>query len=138
MAVRVVFEKASDVYVPLFEPDPGRAALTLAIPADRDVGPPRPRASADKFEERVALTGVGQSRVGRRLMVDPLRLTVDACLAAVADAGLDLDEIDGLSTYPGRTGSPGMSEGGIPPLAEARQLRPTWSNRAGDTPGQGR
>jgi hypothetical protein len=43
--------------------------------------------STSKFEERTALTGVGQSRIGRRLMIDPLRLTVDACLAAVADAG---------------------------------------------------
>jgi acetyl-CoA acetyltransferase/uncharacterized OB-fold protein len=136
MAVRVLFEKAGDVYVPLFEPDPERTGQTLAIPGDRDVGAPRPRVSAVKFEERVALTGVGQSVVGRRLMVDPLRLTVDACLAAVADAGLTLDDIDGLSTYPGRVGSPGFSEGGIAPLTEALQLRPTWVNGAGDTPGQ--
>ena len=136
MAVRVLFEKAGDVYVPLFEPDPDRTGQTLAVPAVRDVGAPRPRASAAKFEERVALTGVGQSRVGRRLMVDPLRLTADACLAAVADAGLTLEEIDGLSTYPSRMGSPGFSEGGIGPLTEALQLKPTWINGAGDTPGQ--
>ncbi len=136
MAVRVLFEKAGDVYVPLFEPDPERAGETHPIPADRDVGAARARASAKKFEERVVLTGVGQSRVGRRLMTDPLRLTVDACLAAVADAGLTLDEIDGLSTYPSRMGSPGFSEGGIAPLTEALQLRPTWINGAGDTPGQ--
>ena len=48
----------------------------------------------------------------------------------------DLDEIDGLSTYPGRAGSPGFTEGGIAPLTEALQLRPTWINGAGDTPGQ--
>ena len=136
LAVRVLFEKAGDVYVPLFEPDPGKTGETLAIPADREVGPARPRASEHKFEDRVALTGVGQSAVGRRLMVDPLRLTVDACLAAVADAGLALDDIDGLSTYPSRVGSPGFSEGGIAPLTEALQLRPTWINGAGDTPGQ--
>jgi acetyl-CoA acetyltransferase/uncharacterized OB-fold protein len=136
MAVRVQFEKAGDVYVPLFEPDPDRVGETLPIPADRDVGAPRPRARKEKFEERSALTGVGQSRVGRRLMVDPLSLTVDACLAAVADAGLTLDDIDGLSTYPSRMGSPGFSEGGIAPLTEALQLRPTWINGAGDTPGQ--
>ena len=50
------------------------------------------------------LSGVGRSAIGRRLMVDPLSLTVDACLAAVADAGLTLDDIDGLSTYPGAAG----------------------------------
>jgi acetyl-CoA acetyltransferase/uncharacterized OB-fold protein len=136
LAVRVLFEKAGDVYVPLFEPDPEKTGDTLAIPADRDVGAPRPKAKPEKFEERTALTGVGQSRVGRRLMVDPLTLTVDACLAAVADAGLTLDDIDGLSTYPSRVGSPGFSEGGIAPLTEALQLRPTWINGAGDTPGQ--
>ncbi len=137
MAVRVLFEKAGDVYVPLFEPDPGRAGQSLPVPEDLEAGRTvRPRASAVKFEERVALTGVGQSAVGRRLMADPVRLAVDACLAAVEDAGLTLDDIDGLSTYPGRVGSPGFSEGGIAPLTEALQLRPTWINGAGDTPGQ--
>jgi len=137
MAVRVLFDRAQDVYIPLFEPDPDRAGETLDLPAPRDVAAAlRPMASPAKFEERVALTGVGQSRVGRRLMVDPLSLTVEACLQAVEDAGLELDEIDGLSTYPGRVGSPGMSEGGIPPLVEALQLRPTWINGVGDTPGQ--
>ena len=136
MAVRVLFEKAGDVYVPLFEPDPDREGQTIPVPAVRDVGAARPRVSVFKFEERAVLTGVGQSAVGRRLMVDPLRLTADACLAAVADAGLTLDEIDGLSTYPSRVGAPGFSEGGIGPLTEALQLRPTWINGAGDTPGQ--
>ncbi|MFT4288410.1 thiolase C-terminal domain-containing protein [Nocardioides sp.] len=137
MAVRVTFEKAEDVYLPLFEPDPDRAGQLLALPSPREIGPGlRPPVSAERFEHRVALTGVGQSRVGRRLMVDPLELTVEACLAAVRDAGLELEDIDGLSTYPGRVGSPGMSEGGVPPLVEALQLRPTWINGAGDTPGQ--
>jgi acetyl-CoA acetyltransferase/uncharacterized OB-fold protein len=136
MAVRVVFEKAGDVYLPLFEPDPGQAGQRLPVPRDTEAGRTvRPPASPARFEERVALTGVGQSAVGRRLMADPVRLAVDACLAAVQDAGLALDEIDGLSTYPGRIGSPGFSEGGIAPLTEALQLRPTWINGAGDTPG---
>ena len=34
-------------------------------------------------------------------MVDPLSLTVEACMRAIADAGLTRDDIDGLSTYPG-------------------------------------
>lgn len=136
MQVRVVFEKADDVFVPLFEPDPDPARV-LDVPADRDaVVDLRQPVSTDRFERRAALTGVGQSRVGRRLLVDPLSLTVDACEQAVADAGLTVADIDGLSTYPGRVGPPGMSEGGIGPLAEALQLRPTWINAAGDTPGQ--
>src|SRR4029450_1469250 len=51
-------------------------------------------------ERRAAVTGIGQSRVGRRLNADPLALTVDACLAALEDAGLRREDIDGLSTYP--------------------------------------
>ena len=47
------------------------------------------------------ITGIGQSEIGRRLYRDPLELTLDGCLAAVADAGLTIADIDGLSTYPG-------------------------------------
>ncbi|MET7680473.1 OB-fold domain-containing protein [Streptomyces sp. NPDC005423] len=149
MRVRVRFERTDDaenaegdsgagadaVYLPLFEPDPD-ADTPGPLPEPRQVRTaPRPLVSRHKYEDRVALTGVGQSRVGRRLMVDPLSLTVDACLAAVADAGLTLDEIDGLSTYPGPTPD-GMSEGGITALTEALQLRPTWVNGAREVPGQ--
>lgn len=137
MPVRVVFEKAGDVYLPLFEPDPGRADSTDPVPEPLDAAPESPAMlTSRKFEDRVALTGVGQSRVGRRLMVDPVELAVEAAEAAVADAGLTMADIDGVSTYPGRTASPGMSEGGVPPLLEALGLRPTWINGAGDTNGQ--
>ena len=73
----------------------------------------------EPLERRAIISGIGQSAVGRRLGRSDLDLTADACLAAVADAGLTLDEIDGLSTYPSRIGSPGFSEGGIGPLTEA-------------------
>ncbi|MEU1185517.1 OB-fold domain-containing protein [Streptomyces sp. NPDC005820] len=135
LRVRVRFERLDDdVHLPLFEPDPEAAEGPGPLPAPREVRAPA-RASARKYEDRVALTGVGQSRVGRRLMTDPLALTVDACLAAVEDAGLDLDEIDGLSTYPGPSPD-GMSEGGVTALTEALQLRPTWVNGAREVPGQ--
>jgi acetyl-CoA acetyltransferase len=67
-------------------------------------------------------------------MVDPLSLTVDACLGAIADAGLEPDDIDGLSTYPGPVGM-GMSEGGVSAVEEALRLHPTWINGGGDLPG---
>lgn len=137
--VRVVFSKQdSKVWLPLFEPDPHALESVSAPPANPEPDlTPRPRVSAHKFEDRVAVTGVGQSRLGRRLMVDPLSLTVDACLQAVADAGLTLAEIDGLSTYPGSPAvHPGMSEGGIMALEEALRIRPTWVNGGGDLPGQ--
>ena len=137
MRVRVRFEQLDDVYLPLFEPDPEAEAAEGPgpLPAPR-VLRTRPMASPRKYEDAVALTGVGQSTVGRRLMVDPISLTVDACLAAVADAGLDLDEIDGLSTYPGVAALGGLSEGGITALTEALQLQPTWVNGAREVPGQ--
>ncbi|MFF3573324.1 thiolase C-terminal domain-containing protein [Nocardia jiangxiensis] len=136
MRVRVRFEQAAeDVWLPLFEPDP-EAADDGPVPEPENYRSRlRPMASAHKFEDKVAITGVGQSRIGRRLMVDPISLTVDACLEAVADAGLTIDDIDGLSTYPG--GAPGgMSEGGIMPIEEALRIRPTWVNGGGDLPGQ--
>ena len=39
------------------------------------------------IERRACITGVGQSEIGRRLYRDPLELTLDGCLAAIADAG---------------------------------------------------
>ena len=47
-------------------------------------------------ERRAAISGIGQSEIGRRLGRDPLELTLDACLAAIADAGLTPREIDGV------------------------------------------
>ena len=136
MRVEVEFEQlADDIALPLFEPIPGAEDGPLPrIPDHRRFL--RPMASSSKFEDKVAITGVGQSRVGRRLGLDPLSLTVDACLSAVEDAGLILDDIDGLATYPGVSSAVGMTEGGIMPLTEALQLTPTWINGGGDTPGQ--
>ncbi len=86
---------------------------------------PRPPVRDDRFEHRAVISGIGRSAIGRRLMVDPLSLTVDACLAAVADAGLTLDDVDGLSTYPGDAPM-GMSEGGVSAVGQALRIRPTW------------
>ncbi|WP_299572461.1 OB-fold domain-containing protein [uncultured Williamsia sp.] len=137
MRVRVRFEQASEhVWLPLFEPDPEAGGETGPVPepdpASRRVRPP---VSRRKFEDDVAITGVGQSRVGRRLMIDPVTLAVDAAERAVADAGLTMDDIDGLSTYPG-WGPTGISEGGIMPLEQSLTIHPTWVNGGGDLPGQ--
>ena len=66
------------------------------------------------LERRAVISGAGQSDVGRRLYRDPLELTLDGCLEAIADAGLTVADIDGLSTYPGGMAGPmGFSGGGI-------------------------
>ncbi|TMK88438.1 MAG: 3-ketoacyl-CoA thiolase [Actinobacteria bacterium] len=132
--VAVRFEQHDDVWLPLFEPSGGDDET------DRVGEPIRPKPRAplgdDRFEHRSVLSGVGRSAIGRRLMVDPLSLTIDACTAAVADAGLTFADIDGLSTYPGGVGM-GMSEGGVTAVEEALRLHPTWINGGGDLPGPG-
>jgi acetyl-CoA acetyltransferase/uncharacterized OB-fold protein len=132
--VAVRFEQHDDVWVPLFAPT-GNTDTVERVPEPQR---PTPRAPvrSDRFEDRVVLSGIGRSAIGRRLMVDPLSLAVDACVAAVADAGLELSDIDGLSTYPGSVGM-GMSEGGVTAVEEALRLRPTWINGGGELPGPG-
>jgi acetyl-CoA acetyltransferase/uncharacterized OB-fold protein len=132
--VIVHFEQVEDVWLPHFEPTGGADVPDPLTAPTRPV--PRRPLSEDRFEHRSVLSGIGRSVLGRRLMVDPLSLTIDACLQAVADAGLELDDIDGLSTYPGAAGM-GMSEGGITAVEEALRLHPTWINGGGDLPGPG-
>lgn len=58
--------------------------------------------SADRlYEKHVAISGIGQSEVGRPSSKSAMRLTVDACLEAVTDAGLKREDIDGVSCWPG-------------------------------------
>lgn len=135
-AVDVVFHEQDGVWFPLFSasdrPDDAAAAR---VPEPKVVT--RPRASASRFEDRVAITGIGMSDVGRRLLRAPVSLTVDACRAAVADAGLTFADIDGLATWPGAMPSAGgISEGGIPAVEEALGIRPVWHNGGMETSGQ--
>jgi acetyl-CoA acetyltransferase len=66
-------------------------------------------------EHRAVISGVGQSAIGRQVDRSGLQLTIDAILAAVADAGLDLDQIDGLAMFPGGGAAnlPGYANGNI-------------------------
>lgn len=141
MAVKVVFEQVEDVWLPLFAPAGGDTE-PVQLPAD-EIPPAdyaehvRPMATSAKFEDRSVISGVGASQLGRRLMRDPLSLTIEACERAVADAGLTFDDIDGLSTYPGGGLESGMGEGGVTALEAALRLRPTWYNGGGETFGPG-
>ena len=136
LLVRVVFEQVEDVWLPFFTPRGGPAA---ALPDEREdlerFRTVRPMARLEKFEDHVAVTGIGMSRLGRKLMVDPVALCVEAIELAVQDAGLALDDIDGLSTYPAGTADGGYSEGGVTAVECALGLRPTWHNGAPETPG---
>ncbi len=132
--VQVRFEQHEDVWLPLFEPT-GEMDPVERVPEPQR---PTPRApvSDDRFEHRAVLSGVGRSEIGRRLLRDPLSLTMDACLAAIEDAGLTVDDIDGLSTYPSMAAM-GMGEGGVTAVEEALRVHPTWFNGGGDLPGPG-
>jgi acetyl-CoA acetyltransferase len=89
------------------------------------------------LERRAAITGIGQSDVGRRLGRDPLELTLDACLAAIADAGLTRRDINGLATYPGAMGgAPGFSGAGIAEVQDALRLELDWFSGGIEVPGQ--
>jgi acetyl-CoA acetyltransferase len=87
----------------------------------------------DKVENYACITGAAQSEVGRPSTRSPLQLTADACLAAVADAGLDIKQVDGIATYPGKS----SEGGGIAPVgtaeaAEVLGLQPRWVLSSGE------
>jgi acetyl-CoA acetyltransferase len=83
------------------------------------------------------VSGLGQSEVGRRLFRPSLDLTLDASLAAIADAGLTLGDIDGLVAYPGGGGPvfgfPGPS---LAEVHDALRLRLSWYGSGSEVPGQ--
>jgi acetyl-CoA acetyltransferase len=73
------------------------------------------------------ITGVGQSEVGIRLQRSPLLLTLDAVREALTEAGLEMRQIDGVSTYPGRSAAYlGFSPIGADELIDALGIRATW------------
>ncbi len=73
------------------------------------------------------ITGIGQSQIGVRLTRHPLLLTIDAAKEAMQEAGLTIDQIDGVSTYPGRAAAmPGFSPVGADELIDAMGIRASW------------
>jgi acetyl-CoA acetyltransferase len=94
-------------------------------------------AAANMAEKQCAITGIGQSDVGRRLGRDPLELTLDACYAAIADAGLKPSDIDGLSTYPGGMAIPkGFTGASAYEVIDAMRLEVNWYGSGVETSGQ--
>lgn len=135
MRMEVVFERSGDVWLPLFRPT---GEDGLVEPVDQPVySRVRPMIRTEKFEDKVALTGIGMSRIGRRLMTNPLSLTIDACQQAIADAGLTPADIDGLSTYPGAGNVGPFGEGGVTAVESALSFWPSWYNGGGETFGPG-
>ena len=92
---------------------------------------------AEIGERKAVVAGVGQSQIGRRIYRDPLDLTIEACLAAIEDAGLTRDDIDGLATYPGNMAiPPGFSGVGVTEIQDALRLNLNWFAGGLESPGQ--
>jgi acetyl-CoA acetyltransferase len=89
------------------------------------------------FEKNTAITGIGQSEVSRGSSKTPLELTVDACLEAIADAGLERKDIDGMATWPGCDyNHSGFAPVGVPQVQDALRLQLDWYSGGPEGPGQ--
>lgn len=96
-----------------------------------------PAVTEEPLERRAIISGIGQSEVGRRLGRSELDLTVEGAMAAIADAGLTRDDIDGLSTYPGMGSGPGGFAGpSSPEVQDAMGLSLNWHDGGGEGAGQ--
>jgi acetyl-CoA acetyltransferase len=83
------------------------------------------------------ITGIGQSAIGRGLTRNPLLLTLDAVKEALNEAGLTIDQIDGVSTYPGRIPQMlGFSPIGADELIDALGIKATWYAGGGEISSQ--
>ena len=98
---------------------------------------------AGGFEERCIISGIGQSEVGRRITRGVMALTLDACIEAIADAGLEPKDIDGVFSWPGAVtraeglapSSPGSSGPGVHAVIDALRLDTNWYAAGPETPG---
>lgn len=89
-----------------------------------------------RYEKDVAITGVGQSEVGRPSHLSAMRLTVDACLEAIADAGLQRSDIDGVACWPGdNNNGDAFSPVGPSALKNALGLNVNWFGGGYEGPG---
>lgn len=135
-SVRITFEQVDETFaVPVAE------RLENARGGDRhrsELGRIAfPKLSGDKPESRVVIAGVGQSAVGRRLLRSELDLTVEAAMAAIADAGLTPGDIDGIAAYPGAgVGPPGYAGPHTDDVAAALGLELAWHRAGAEGAGQ--
>jgi acetyl-CoA acetyltransferase len=88
----------------------------------------------EPLERQAIISGAAQSDIGRRLYRSGLDLTVEASLRAIEDAGLTVDDIDGISTYPGMGGPFGGCSGAE--LHDTLRFSLNWRDGAAETSGQ--
>jgi len=80
----------------------------------------------DVAEQRSMVSGIGISRIGRRTGIPALELTTEAARAAIADAGLQPGDIDGIST---------MGDTPLADAAAALGIEPRYTGGGFDTGG---
>ncbi|MEX0666419.1 MAG: thiolase family protein [Acidimicrobiia bacterium] len=90
------------------------------------------------LERRSAITGLGQSAIGRNLERTNLDLTLEAVLAAIEDAGLARADIDGLATFPGGAlnarDAGRYASAGVRDVQDALRLELGWSHGGAEGP----
>ena len=81
-----------------------------------------------RLEDAAVISGVGQSTIRRQVDRSGMQLTLDAIEAAVADAGLTIDDIDGLAMFPGGGAAnlPGYANGNLYEVQDALGITTTW------------
>ncbi len=93
-----------------------------------------------RLERRAVISGIGHSAIGRQVDRSGFQLTLDAILAAVADAGLRAEDVDGISAFPpgGKTNLPGYASPDLAEIHDALRLTTTWrGGTAGGLPFSG-
>ena len=87
-------------------------------------------------EQSAAISGIGQSQIGRRLNRSGIDLAIEASLAAISDAGLTTKDIDGIACWPGRSPVPAVSPVDVSELKNALGLELNWYCGGNEGPGQ--
>jgi acetyl-CoA acetyltransferase len=83
------------------------------------------------------ITGIGQSEVAIRTTRHPLLLTLDAVREALDEAGLTIEQIDGVATFPGKSsGNLGFSPLGADEVIEALGIKSKWHVGGMEQPAQ--
>lgn len=91
-----------------------------------------------RLEDEVIISGVGQSQTGRRLGRSDLDLAVEGCSRAVADAGLELSDVDGIVAFPGEHPGPaGFTGPSHYRVMDQLGLDVSWHHACIEGPGQG-
>ena len=88
------------------------------------------------LERRAAITGAGLAMAGRRADRSALNLTLDAVFEALGETGLSDSDIDGLSSWPGISATPGMAPVSLREVKESLGLKLNWFAASPEAPGQ--